>query len=181
MIWLLNIKGACPVKAISRSDKLKAYQKGRDAERDAAAMLTRRGYEILSRRFRSPAGEIDLVASKGPHLAIVEVKARRNRDEAAWSVTPRQQRRIAHRRPANSHEVNQHCFGSRPARNRSGKFFPGHSAGTTGSCTFIGGGCHDSPHSSNHFPPTLRSARRAAAAEFPPELMRVSQPAILHF
>lgn len=83
------------MKVISRSDKLKAYQKGRDAERDAAAMLTRRGYEILSRRFRSPAGEIDLVASKGPHLAFVEVKARRNRDEAAWSVTPRQQRRIA--------------------------------------------------------------------------------------
>jgi putative endonuclease len=83
------------VKAISRSDKLTAYQKGHDAERDAAAMLTGLGYEILSRRFRSPAGEIDLVASNGPHLAFVEVKARRNRDDAAWSVTPRQQRRIA--------------------------------------------------------------------------------------
>ena len=83
------------MKAINRSDKLKAYQKGQDAERDAAAMLAGRGYEILSRRFRSPAGEIDLVAAKGPHLAFVEVKARRNRDEAAWSVTPRQQRRIA--------------------------------------------------------------------------------------
>lgn len=83
------------MKAISRSDKLTAYQKGHDAERDAAAMLTGLGYEILSRRFRSPAGEIDLVASNGPHLAFVEVKARRNRDDAAWSVTPRQQRRIA--------------------------------------------------------------------------------------
>ena len=85
------------VKAISRSEKLKAYQKGQDAERDAAAMLTRRGFDILSRRFRSPAGEIDLVASNGPHLAFVEVKARRNRDEAAWSVTPRQQRRKVER------------------------------------------------------------------------------------
>ena len=83
------------MKAISRSDKLTAYQKGHDAERDAAAMLTGLGYEILSRRFRSPAGEIDLVASNGAHLAFVEVKARRNRDDAAWSVTPRQQRRIA--------------------------------------------------------------------------------------
>jgi putative endonuclease len=83
------------VRVISRSDKLKAYRKGHDAEQDAAAMLTQRGYEILSRRFRSPAGEIDLVASNGPHLAFVEVKARRNRDDAAWSVTPRQQRRIA--------------------------------------------------------------------------------------
>ena len=83
------------MKAISRSDRLKAYQKGHDAERDAAAVLKGRGYTILSRRFRSPAGEIDLVASNGPHLAFVEVKARRNRDDAAWSVTPRQQRRIA--------------------------------------------------------------------------------------
>ncbi len=66
------------MRVISRSDKLKAYRKGHDAEQDAAAMLTQRGYEILSRRFRSPAGEIDLVASNGPHLAFVEVKARRN-------------------------------------------------------------------------------------------------------
>ena len=83
------------MRVISRSDKLKAYRKGQDAELDAAAMLMGRGYEILSRRFRSPAGEIDLVATNGAHLAFVEVKARKNRDDAAWSVTPRQQRRIA--------------------------------------------------------------------------------------
>jgi len=58
-------------------------------------MLERRGYEILNRRYRSPAGEIDLVASNGRHLAFVEVKARRQLSDAAWSVTPRQQRRIA--------------------------------------------------------------------------------------
>src|SRR5215213_4274726 len=95
MISLLNIKGARRVRTISKNDKVAAYRKGQEAERDAADMLSRRGYEILSRRFRSPAGEIDLVASKGAHLAFVEVKARRNRDGAAWSVTPRQQRRIA--------------------------------------------------------------------------------------
>ena len=83
------------MRTISRNDKVAAYRKGQEAERDAADMLSRRGYEILSRRFRSPAGEIDLVASKGAHLAFVEVKARRHRDDAAWSVTPRQQRRIA--------------------------------------------------------------------------------------
>jgi putative endonuclease len=83
------------VRTISKGDRVAAYRKGQDAERHAADMLSRRGYEILSRRFRSPAGEIDLVASKGGHLAFVEVKARRSRDDAAWSVTPRQQRRIA--------------------------------------------------------------------------------------
>lgn len=79
----------------NRTHKLKAYQAGLQAEEDAAAILARRGYRVLSRRFRSPAGEIDLVASNGAHLSFVEVKARRTLGEAAWSVTPRQQRRIA--------------------------------------------------------------------------------------
>lgn len=79
----------------AKAKKQAAYRKGRLAEDQAASVLAGRGYEILSRRFRSPAGEIDLVASKGRHLAFVEVKARRNLDDAAWSITPRQQRRIA--------------------------------------------------------------------------------------
>ena len=77
------------------SRKVKAYRTGLEAEGHAAAMLESRGYNILSRRFRSPAGEIDLIAANGSHLSFVEVKARRNRDDAAWAVTPRQQRRIA--------------------------------------------------------------------------------------
>lgn len=80
--------------AISKANRVGAYNRGLQAEADAEKMLAGRGYEILSRRFRSPAGEIDLVAARGDHLAFVEVKARRNLDDAAWSVTPRQQRRI---------------------------------------------------------------------------------------
>ncbi len=80
---------------IGKARKRQAYQKGCAAEDHAASILARRGYDILSRRYRSPAGEIDLVASKGRHLAFVEVKARRNLDAAAWSITLRQQRRIA--------------------------------------------------------------------------------------
>jgi len=79
----------------SKAQKRQAYEKGRKAEDEAACLLSRRGYEILSRRYRSPAGEIDLVAANGRHLAFVEVKARRRLSDAAWSVTPRQQRRIA--------------------------------------------------------------------------------------
>jgi putative endonuclease len=80
---------------VKTAKKRAAYEKGLNAEERAAKMLAGRGYEILSRRYRSPAGEIDLVAAKGAHLAFVEVKARRTIDDAAWSVTPRQQRRIA--------------------------------------------------------------------------------------
>lgn len=79
----------------AKARKQAAYHKGRQAEEQAASILARRGYRILSRRYRSPAGEIDLIASKGRHLAFVEVKARRNLYDAAWSITLRQQRRIA--------------------------------------------------------------------------------------
>lgn len=75
--------------------KQRANLKGKEAENSAAAMLAKRGYEILNRRFRSPAGEIDVVASNGKHIAFVEVKARSTLHDAAYSVTPRQQLRIA--------------------------------------------------------------------------------------
>ena len=53
-----------------------------------------KGYRILAKRFRTPYGEIDLVAKKRNLLAFIEVKARASLDEAAYAVTPRQQARI---------------------------------------------------------------------------------------
>ena len=53
-----------------------------------------KGYRILAKRFRTPYGEIDLVARKRNLLVFVEVKARASLDEAAYAVTPRQQQRI---------------------------------------------------------------------------------------
>ena len=35
-----------------------------------------KGYRIVARRYRTPLGEIDLVARKGDLVAIVEVMAR---------------------------------------------------------------------------------------------------------
>lgn len=75
--------------------KIAAYRKGVLAENIAAEMVARKGYKILSQRYRTKAGEIDIVAASSERLSFIEVKARRNLDEAAWSITPRQQRRIA--------------------------------------------------------------------------------------
>jgi putative endonuclease len=83
------------IRTASSAKRNKAYHTGVEAEEHAAAMLAQRGYNILGRRFRSPAGEIDLIAANGSHLSFVEVKARRTLADAAWAVTPRQQRRIA--------------------------------------------------------------------------------------
>ena len=53
-----------------------------------------KGYRILAKRFRTPYGEIDLVARKRNLIAFIEVKARASLDDAAYAVTPRQQARI---------------------------------------------------------------------------------------
>ena len=71
-----------------------AFRVGVTAESRAAAYLTGRGYAIAARRFKSPVGEVDIVVRRGRELVFVEVKARQRLDDAALSITPRQQRRI---------------------------------------------------------------------------------------
>jgi putative endonuclease len=75
-------------------ERIAAFRTGLSAESRAAAYLMAKGYRILARRFRTPHGEIDLVARRRGLLAFVEVKARATLDEAAFAVTPRQQLRI---------------------------------------------------------------------------------------
>ena len=75
-------------------ERIAAFQTGLSAESRAAALLMAKGYRILAKRFRTPHGEIDLVAKRPNLIAFVEVKARASLDEAAYAVTPRQQQRI---------------------------------------------------------------------------------------
>ena len=74
--------------------RVEAFRTGLSAESRAAAFLIAKGYRILARRFRTPHGEIDIVARRRNTIAFVEVKARETLDEAAYAVTPRQQARI---------------------------------------------------------------------------------------
>jgi putative endonuclease len=74
--------------------RVAAFRTGISAEGRAAAFLMAKGYRILAKRFRTPYGEIDLVARKRNLVAFVEVKARASLDDAAYAVTPRQQGRI---------------------------------------------------------------------------------------
>ena len=69
---------------------------GKLGEDLACAELTRRGYEILERRYRTRYGEIDIVASSGPSLVFVEVKARDGNEfgGAGAAVTVYKQQRI---------------------------------------------------------------------------------------
>jgi putative endonuclease len=72
-----------------------AFRLGISAESRAAAFLIAKGFRILARRWRSPAGEIDIIARRRDLVIFVEVKARERLEEAAWSVTDRQRARIA--------------------------------------------------------------------------------------
>src|SRR6185369_10021513 len=77
-----------------RPERQIAFALGLSAESRAAAFLVAKGYRIVARRWRSPVGEIDIVARRRKTLVFVEVKARERLDDAAEAVIARQQRRI---------------------------------------------------------------------------------------
>ena len=84
-----------PARPAPRPERQAAFRLGVSAETRAAAFLIGKGFRILARRWKSLVGEIDIVARRRSLLIFVEVKARAKLDDAAWSVTPRQQQRIA--------------------------------------------------------------------------------------
>lgn len=77
-----------------REARVRAYRRGLFAETLAAFLLRLKGHRIVAQRYRTPVGEIDLVALKGRRLAFIEVKRRNTRDDAAWTIPTRQKRRI---------------------------------------------------------------------------------------
>ena len=86
---------------------LRARLAGRRAELICALWLMAKGYRILGFRLKTPQGEIDLLARKGPVLAVVEVKLRTTIETALEAVGERQRQRLrragesfAARRPA---------------------------------------------------------------------------------
>ena len=67
---------------------------GRRGEWVAALWLMAKGYRILGFRLRTPQGEIDLLAQKGPVLAVVEVKLRATSALALEAVGYQQRQRL---------------------------------------------------------------------------------------
>ncbi|HET7123255.1 MAG TPA: YraN family protein [Bradyrhizobium sp.] len=89
--------GASPpdeVAKLASPARVAAFRTGLSAESRAAAFLMAKGYRILAKRFRTPHGEIDIVARRRNLIVFLEVKARASLDDAAYAVTPRQQQRI---------------------------------------------------------------------------------------
>lgn len=72
-----------------------AERRGRRAETVAAWWLRLKGYRVLARRYRTAAGEIDLVVRRGRQIAFVEVKERPEEAAALEAVTASGRARIA--------------------------------------------------------------------------------------
>jgi len=72
-------------------------QFGRRSERLAAEYLKLKGYRILETNYRSPAGEIDIIARDRTTIVFVEVKARSSSrfGSPKAAVTPAKQRKIS--------------------------------------------------------------------------------------
>src|ERR1700693_2631655 len=83
-----------PPKAAPRPERVKAFRLGLSAESRAAMFLIAKAYRILARRWKTPFGEIDIVARRRRTLVFVEVKARGSNDEAAEAVSERTKQRI---------------------------------------------------------------------------------------
>jgi len=77
------------------SGRADAERRGRRAEVRAAWWLRLKGYRILATRYRTPMGEIDLIARRGGCIAFIEIKARATLEAGLEAVSPTARRRIA--------------------------------------------------------------------------------------
>ena len=69
---------------------------GLNAETVCTKYLEKQNYEIISRNYHSPYGEIDIIAKDGNYLVFIEVKyrAEKNEDFALNSVSYQKQRKL---------------------------------------------------------------------------------------
>lgn len=69
---------------------------GNAGEREAARYLRRQGFQIIARRYRTPLGEIDLIARDGECIVFIEVKTRRSSEagQPFESVDRRKQQQL---------------------------------------------------------------------------------------
>lgn len=76
-------------------DRRVAEAAGRRGERIAGWWLRLKGWQILDRRVRTPAGEVDLIARRGSLVASVEVKARKRDADLDLAIDERRLTRVA--------------------------------------------------------------------------------------
>lgn len=74
--------------------KKRAQKRGRWAETLTSLYLRLTGHRILAHNFKTPVGEIDLIAKRGKLVRFIEVKSRTNTVQALEAVSASQRGRI---------------------------------------------------------------------------------------
>jgi putative endonuclease len=76
---------------------LKRLEFGNKGERAAKSYLKKQGYRILKKNYRTPVGEIDIIAEHKCILVFIEVKSRTSAafEQPFSAVTARKQKKIA--------------------------------------------------------------------------------------
>lgn len=85
---------AAQPKLPPRPERMAAFRLGVSAESRAVLFLIAKAYRIVARRWKTPFGEIDIVARRRNDLVFFEVKARDTLEDAAEAVTQRNKQRI---------------------------------------------------------------------------------------
>lgn len=77
--------------------KGKHIELGKRGETAAEVFLKKKGYRILAKNFRTPSGEIDIVAEHGKMVVFIEVKTRQGVDfgHPLTAVTPAKQKKLS--------------------------------------------------------------------------------------
>jgi putative endonuclease len=75
--------------------RIAAYRRGLFGETLAAWLYRATFHRVLARRYKTPAGEIDLIVRRGRTIVFVEVKHRPTSEEALDAIGPVSRRRIA--------------------------------------------------------------------------------------
>lgn len=70
--------------------------RGKEGEELAIKYLLNKGYRIVERNFRTPFGEIDIIAKDKEHIVVVEVKTRHSTTfgEPQLAVNSRKQEKL---------------------------------------------------------------------------------------
>ncbi|MDR7028247.1 YraN family protein [Rhizobium rosettiformans] len=74
--------------------RIRAERLGRWSEYRAALALLLKGYRIVALRYKTKAGEVDIIARRGDLVIFVEVKARRDLRAGVDAVSYTAERRI---------------------------------------------------------------------------------------
>lgn len=83
-----------PLRLSAKNKKQRAHRGGLRAELFALLYMSLKGYWLVSWRYKTPVGEIDLILRRGRTLAFVEVKARADKESAAHAIHLTNQSRV---------------------------------------------------------------------------------------